>query len=99
MEIKYSRHLQFKITVRKIPEDMPKRIYRECRQRYYNHQSLRHIAVMEVYYNRRRTLMMIAYDQYSDHVEILTIHPITKRQVRDRLQTGRWTYEQTHPEL
>ena len=99
MEVKYSYHLQFKIRVRKVPEGMPERIYCESKQRYYNHHSLRHIAVLEVHYRRRRTLMMIAYDQFPDYVEILTLHPITKRQVQDRLRTGRWTHEQANSEL
>jgi hypothetical protein len=29
----------------------------------------------------------------------MTIHPITKKQIQDRLRTGRWTHEQTDPEL
>jgi len=99
VEIKYSHHLRFKIRIRRIPARMPERIYRESKQRYYNHHSLRHIAVMEVHYHRRRTLMMIAYDQIPDHVEIVTIHPITKKQILDRLRTGRWTHEQTDSEL
>jgi hypothetical protein len=93
MEVKYSKHLRFKLRVRGIPQDMPERIYRESNQRYYNHHTLRHIAVMQVYYRRRRTWMMIAYDQFPDRVEIVTIHPITKRQIRERLKRGRWTHE------
>jgi hypothetical protein len=99
VQVIYSDHLRFKIRVRQIPEDLPERIYRESRQRYYNHHSVRHIAVMETHYQRRRILMMIAYDQLLDHVEIITIHPITKQQIQDRLTTGRWTYEQANSEL
>ncbi|MBI5653606.1 MAG: hypothetical protein HZC40_24635 [Chloroflexi bacterium] len=51
------------------------------------------MAVLETLYHKRRTLMMIAYDQFSDHVEIVTIHPITKAQIQDRLRDGRWSYE------
>lgn len=99
MEIRYSDHLRFKLRVRDIPGQVPERIYRESRQRYDNHHTLRHIAVMQVHYHRHRTLMMIAYDRRADHVEIVTIHPITKDQIQERLRTGRWTYEQTDGEL
>lgn len=88
MEIRYSNHLRFKMRVRNIPQDLPERLYRESVQRYYNHHTLRHIAVTETHYQRRRTSMMIAYDQFPDRVEILTIHPITK-----------WTHEQANFEL
>ncbi|MBM3127591.1 MAG: hypothetical protein FJ009_03040 [Chloroflexi bacterium] len=93
MEIRYSQHLQFKLWTRRIPNDLPERIHRESRQRYFNQHSVRHIAVMETLFQHRRTLMMIAYDQFPDHVEIITIHPITKTQVQDRVQSGRWSYE------
>ena len=85
--------------MRKIPEKMPERIYRESKQRYYNHHSLRHIAIMEVYYHRRRTLMMIAYDQFPEYAEIVTIHPVTRKQIRERLRAGRWTDEKTNATL
>lgn len=93
MEVKYSDHLRFKMQVREIPEQMPERIYRESKQRYYNHHSLRRIAVMEVHHKQRRTWMMIAYDQTSDYAEIITLHPVTKDQIQERLRTGRWTHE------
>jgi hypothetical protein len=93
VEIRYSQHLQFKLGTRRIPSDLPGRIYRESRQRYFNHYSIRHIAVMETLFQQRRTLMMIAYDQFPDYVEIITIHPITKAQIQDRVQRGRWSYE------
>jgi len=93
VEIQYSPHLQFKLAVRRIPIELPERIYRESKQRYYNHHSVRRVAVMETLYQRHRTLMMIAYDQFADHVEIITIHPITRAQIQDRLRDGRWSYE------
>jgi hypothetical protein len=99
VNVKYSNHLEFKIRVRKIPANLPERIYRESTERYYNHYSFRHIAIMMVQYGRRRTLMMVAYDEFPDSVELITIHPITKKQIRDRIQIGRWTYERNSPEL
>lgn len=99
VEIKHSDHLRFKLRVRGIPEQVPERIYRESKQRFYNHHSLRHVAILEVYYHRRRVLMMIAFDQLPDSVEIVTIHPITKDQIQDRVRLGRWTHEQIASEL
>lgn len=96
MEVRYSAHLRFKLQVRKIPADLPERIYRESNQRFFNHHSVRHIAVMETRYQHRRTLMMIAYDQFPDYVEIITIHPITKTQIEERLQNGVMPKSQLH---
>jgi hypothetical protein len=71
---------------------MPERIYREAKERYYNHATFRHIAVMSVTYHRRRR-KMIAYDKFPKRVEIVTIHPIKSRQIRERVLAGRWTHE------
>ena len=99
MKVTYSKHLRFKMQQRDISELVPERIYRESTQRFYNHHSLRQIAVLEVLYRQRRVLMMIAYDQMPDEAEIITIHPITREQIQDRLRSGRWTHEQTSGEL
>jgi len=72
---------------------MPERIYREAKERYYNHATFRHIAVMSVIYHRRRRKMMIAYDEFPDRVEIVTIHPIESYQISERVLAGRWTHE------
>jgi hypothetical protein len=92
MRVTYSKHLRFKMQQRAIPDSPPERIYRESTQRFYNHHSLRQIAVLEVLYRQHRALMMIAYDQMPEEAEIITIHPITRDQIQDRLRNGRWTH-------
>jgi hypothetical protein len=37
--------------------------------------------------------MMIAYDEFEDYTEIVTIHPVEKQQIQSRVRSGRWTYE------
>ncbi|MBE9471105.1 MAG: hypothetical protein IMY75_03215 [Chloroflexi bacterium] len=93
MRVEYSDYLKFRLTVRGIPGNMPERIYRESQERYYDKATGRHIAVLSVAYHRRRKRMMIAYDEFSDHVEIVTIHPIEKQQIQNRVLSGRWIYE------
>ena len=93
MRVVYTDHLKLRLRVRRIPEWMPERIYREAKERYYNHATFRHIAVMSVIYHRRRRKMMIAYDEFPDRVEIVTIHPIENHQISERVLAGRWTYE------
>ncbi|TEU16314.1 MAG: hypothetical protein E3J21_10960 [Anaerolineales bacterium] len=93
MRVVYTDHLKLRLRARRIPERMPERIYREAQERYYNHATFRHVAVMSVIYHRRRRKMMIAYDEFPDRVEIVTIHPIESRQISERVLAGRWTHE------
>jgi hypothetical protein len=93
VRVVYTDHLKLRLRARRIPAKMPERIYCEAQERYYNHATYRHIAIMSVIYHRHRRKMMIAYDEFSDRVEIVTIHPIESRQIRERVLAGRWTHE------
>jgi len=93
VRVVYTDHLKLRLRVRRIPREIPKRIYREAEERYYNHSTFRHVAVMSVTYHHRRRKMMIAYDEFPDHVEIVTIHPIENHQISERVLAGRWTHE------
>jgi hypothetical protein len=93
VRVVYTDHLKLRLQARRIPTEMPERIYREAKERYYNHATFLHIAVMSVIYHRRRRKMMIAYDEFPDRVEIVTIHPIESYQISERVLAGRWTHE------
>jgi hypothetical protein len=93
VRVVYTDHLKLRLRARRIPDKMPERIYRKAKERYYNHATFRHIAVMSVIYHRRRRKMMIAYDEFPERVEIVTIHPIESGQIRERVLAGRWTHE------
>jgi hypothetical protein len=92
-QVKYSEHLKFKLQVRRISEKLPERIYRQAKQRYFDHETGRHVAILSVIYHNHRQLMMIAYDEFEDYIEIVTIHPIEKQQIRHRVISGRWINE------
>ena len=91
--VEYSEHLKFRLQMRHIPEKLPERIYRQAKQRYFDHETGRHIAILSTTYHNRRHLMMIAYDEFEDRVEIVTIHPVEKQQIRSRVNSGRWINE------
>jgi hypothetical protein len=91
--VEYSHHLKFKLRVRRIPDDLPERVYRQARERYFDNYTGRHIAIQAARYHRRQRLMMIAYDEFEDRVDVVTIHPIEGQQIQSRLSSGRWTYE------
>jgi hypothetical protein len=93
VRVVYTDHLKLRLRARRVPAEMPERIYRQAKERYYNHATFRHVAVMSVIYHRRRRKMMIAYDEFPDHIEIVTIHPIESRQISERVLAGRWTHE------
>jgi hypothetical protein len=90
--VEYSQHLKFRLRVRRIPEELPERIYRQAQERYFDNHTGRHIAILSATYHNRRRLMMIAYDEFDDRIEIVTVHPIKRQQIRGRLRSRRWIY-------
>jgi len=48
MKIKYSQHIENRLSLRKIHHDLPKKIYEESEERYFDKATGYNIAVMEV---------------------------------------------------
>ncbi len=93
MRIDYTDHLKLRLKVREIPEWMPAKIYRQSEERYYDHSTGHHIAVLSLQYHGRVRPVMIAYDAFEDRVQIVTIRPIARADIEKRVNTGRWTRE------
>ena len=90
-EIVYTDHLKFRIKFRHIPDSLPKEIYLEAEERYFDVQTRHVIAIKEIEFAGRLREVMVCYDEKSgDRVEIVTIHPLKAYQKLNRIKTGRW---------
>jgi hypothetical protein len=77
--------------IRRITEGVPEHIYLNASERYFDTETERDIAVHRVRIGRRRMAqMMLAYEEYAEHVEFVTIHKINRRDINFKIQTGRW---------
>lgn len=88
--VKYTRHLRTRLELRGIPEDLPRKIFLEADRRYRDRETGHVIAVKRVRLRRQERLVLIAYDQTEQGVEIVTIHPMSEQQEASRIKTGRW---------
>jgi tRNA(Ile)-lysidine synthase TilS/MesJ len=90
MEIEYSKHLKQRLTLRKIEYDLPKKIFEQSNERYFDEETGYFIATMQAdIYNKTREIM-IAYMKEGDYAKILTIHPLKEGQKENRVESGRW---------
>jgi hypothetical protein len=90
VQIKYSRHIETRVALRKIEFDLPKRIYENAKERFTDTETGHTIAVMQaVLYDRERDIM-VAYRHEGEDVTLLTIHPLKEGQKENRIQSGRW---------
>jgi len=90
MQISYSQHLKNRLSLRKIEYDLPKIIFEQSKERYFDEKTGHLIVVMEtVLYNKNREVM-VAYIVEEDCAKLLTIHPLKEGQKENRVKTGRW---------
>lgn len=88
MKIKYSKHLEQRLSLRRIDYDLPKRIFDQSRERYIDEQTQYFIATMEIeLYNKRREVM-VAYEVEKNIARLLTIHPLKEGQEEKRVKSG-----------
>ncbi|HLD42411.1 MAG TPA: hypothetical protein VJB08_00295 [Candidatus Nanoarchaeia archaeon] len=87
--IEYSKHLELRLKIRKIPKDYPNKIYKNPDQRFFDNVEGREIAIKKLYYNKKVRNMMIAYEEQDN--KIITIHPLTDEKIINRVLSGRWT--------
>ena len=90
MQIKYSKHIETRIAMRKIEYDLPKDIYDNAKERFIDTETGHTIAVMKAEIYDRERDVMVAYRHEDADVKLLTIHPLKEGQKENRIQSGRW---------
>lgn len=86
----YSKHLIFRLKVREIDENLPKKIYEQAEERYFDRITGNFIAVGRTMYVSKQREMVLVYKEVENVVEIITIHPLKSGQKDNRLKSGRW---------
>lgn len=90
MEIIYRPHLERRIKERKIPEDYPKKIYNQAKLKLFDTKTRHHIAVARAKYAGRISNLAISYDIIGENIEIITIFPISEKELKNKVASGRW---------
>ena len=90
MRIEYSQHIRNRLQIRKIDYDLPRIIFEQSDERYFDMDTGHSIAVMKVnLYNKNRDVM-VAYVIEENYAKLLTIHPLKEGQKDSRVNMGRW---------
>jgi hypothetical protein len=91
MQIKYSEHLENRLSLRKIEYQLPRRIFELSNERYFDEETGHFIAIMGIeLYNNKQREVMVAYEIKGDMATLLTIHPLKENQKDNRVKSGRW---------
>jgi hypothetical protein len=90
MKVEYSKHIKNRMKLRRMEYDLPKRIFEEAEERYFDEETGYFIAVIRVVLYEKKREVMVAYSIEDDYATLLTIHPLKKGQKENRIKTGRW---------
>lgn len=76
--------------MRGIPSQLPKKIFKEAKEHYYDNLTRHYVAVHKHRFNRKSREIAVAYDKKGKIIEIITIHPLKIYQKTARISSGRW---------
>lgn len=82
-------YLRYRVTTRGFDLGIVESVVRYSEQRYFDVQTRRRIVVGR---HKGKTIV-IPYEETEDSVTPVTVHAVTRRQIRFRVNTGRFTYE------
>ena len=88
--VRYSDHLQFRMRLREIDEALPENIYRFAEEYYYDTATNLFIAVKKARYQGKNRDIAVTYQESTNEILLITIHPLKQRQKENRIQTNRW---------
>lgn len=86
VKIRYTKHLQNRIIIRKINKNLVDAILKKPENLYRDILNKTNIAIgskMGKYY-------MVAFIKVKEEILAITIHPINKNQITNRLKSARW---------
>lgn len=89
-KIIYSNHLKNRLLLRKIDERIPKMIFENPDERYFDTETNNFIAIRKSDYFGKSRDIMIVYKEQNDAIIIITIHPLKQDQKMRRIESGRW---------
>ncbi len=90
IKVVYTDHLRLRMRLRGIPAVLPKQIWLEARERYYDRATQHSIAVMSCKVRERVKDYALSYDEKDGAIQLITVHPIKLLQKISRIKTGRW---------
>ena len=89
-EVVYSQHLEFRLRLRLILPALPRVIYQESREKYFDTITGLSIAVDQADYQGKKRELAVAFREDEQKVILITIHPLKPNQKLLRIASGRW---------
>jgi hypothetical protein len=89
-EITYSDHLKFRLKIREINNNIPKLIFENSKEHYYDSLTGYNVCVSEINYKGKQREMVVVYEETTSKIKLITIHPLQLHEKLNKLNSGRW---------
>lgn len=94
MKVLLSSHLKIRLKERKIPRNYPNKILSKPDARFIDSATNYKIAVKSFMYNFKVRPMVVVYDIIKSEIQVITIHPISSKEIANKLKRGRWVKDE-----
>jgi hypothetical protein len=88
--IQYADHLRLRLTLRQIPEQLPRRVYQRTKEQFFDTVTHHRVAVARAHYAEKIREMAVSFEDDGETVTLITIHPLKAQQKTNRINTRRW---------
>jgi|SRR3989338_11189131 len=90
MKIIIRPHLKLRLKQREIPQNYPRMILDKPGDKYYDNQTDHLIAIKPLKYYGKTRPMVAAYDIIGENIQVITVHPTSEKEIKNRVKNGRW---------
>lgn len=90
----FKPHFKFRAKQRGITLQLAQTIYNKAREKYYDNLREHHIAIAVIEFKGKTRRMMVVYDKINQTIEFITTHVIKEKEIENKVELGRWKYEQ-----
>ena len=89
-KIVYSSHLELRLKIREIPHSLPRNVYQNSREHYFDKETGKNIAIGKVRLKGKLREIIVVYEEWEDEIRLITTHPLKALQKVSRIRIGRW---------
>jgi hypothetical protein len=93
MNITYTKHLKFRLKEREISLKLVREIFDRAEEFYFDSWRKHFILVAKVDFNGKLRKMLVSYDKIGQKIEVITVHPISQKDIKQRIKSKRWINE------
>ena len=93
MQIIYTKHLKSRAKQRKIPIKLVKEVLENAEEFYFDNLRSHSIVIAKINYKGKLRKMLVSYDKIRLQFEVITIHPISEKDINQKVESKRWINE------